>query len=154
MNRKPFLLLFAIIVLGYCSAAHAQTLDTYLSAADIEKATGLKEVKLSKSTQHGLAGTLQFKNKEGKTILSVKFNNASFYNKSEAAKVIKVQGDIKGIGEDAFYGADFSDSPNYLCFKKGKYRVELAAFISSKDVKPFLNIEQLKALAKAVASRM
>jgi hypothetical protein len=67
---------------------------------------------------------------------------------------VKVLGDIKGIGEDAFYGADFSDSPNYLCFKKGKYSVELVAFINRTDVNPFLTLEQLKALAKIIASRI
>jgi hypothetical protein len=154
MNRTLLLSFFAIMVFCFYAAAHAQTFDTYITAADIEKVTGLKDVKLSQSSQHGLAGSLHFKNKEGKTILGVKFNNAAFYNKSEAAKVIKVMGDIKGIGEDAFYGADFSDSPNYLRFKKGKYSVELAAFINSKDVKPYLDIEQLKALARIIASRM
>jgi hypothetical protein len=154
MNRTSFLSLFAIVVICFYATAHAETFDAYITAADIEKVTGLHDVKLSKSSQHGSAGTLQFKNKEGKTILVVKFNKSSLYDRSEKAKVLNVKGDIKGIGEDAFYGCNFSDSPNYLCFKKGKYSVDLAAFIRKDDVKPFLTLEQLKALAVIIASRM
>jgi hypothetical protein len=154
MSRTSVLSLFAIIGICFCSAAAAETLDKYITAADIEKVTGFQDVKLSKSSEHGSAGTLEFKNKEGKTILTVKFNKSSLYDRAEKAKVVNVKGDIKGIGEDAFYGSNFSDSPNYLCFKKGKFSVDLAAFIKREDGKPFLNLEQLKELAKIIASRI
>ena len=154
MSRTSVIFLFAIIALCFCSAVAAETFDKYISAADIEKVTGLQDVKLSKSSQHGSAGTLQFKNKEGKTILEVKFNKSSLYDRSEKAKIVNVKGDIKGIGEDAFYASNFSDSPNYLCFKKGKFSVDLAAFVKREDGKPFLTIEQLKELAKVIASRI
>jgi len=154
MSRTSFLFLFASIVICFCSAVAAETLDKYITAVDIEKVTGLQDVKLSKSSQHGSAGTLQFKNKEGKTILEVKFNKSSLYDRSEKAKVVNVKGDIKGIGEDAFYASNFSDSPNYLCFKKGKFSVDLAVFVKREDGKPFLTLEQLKALAKIIASRI
>ena len=154
MSRTPVLSLFAVMVICFCSAVAAETLDKYIFAADIEKVTGLQDVKLSKSSQHCSAGTLQFKNKEGKTILEVKFNKSSLYDRSEKAKVANVKGDIKGIGEDAFYASNFSDSPNYLCFKKGKYSVDLAAFVKREDGKPFLTLEQLKELAKIIASRI
>jgi len=41
-----------------------------------------------------------------------------------------------------------------LSFKKDKLYVELTAFINSKDVMPFLTMEQLKALGKIIASRI
>jgi hypothetical protein len=82
MNRTSVLSLFAIIVICFCPAVEAETLDKYISAADVEKATDFQDVKLSKNSQHGLAGTLQFKNKEGKTILEVKFNKSSLLTKA------------------------------------------------------------------------
>ena len=154
MSRTSVLFVFAIIVIWCCSAVAAETFDKYISAADIEKVTGLQDVKLSKSSQHGSAGTLQFKNKEGKTILEIKFNKSSLYDRSEKAKVVTVKGDITGIGEDAFYASNFSDSPNYLCFKKGKFSVDLAAFVKREDGKPFLTLEQLKSLARIISSRI
>jgi hypothetical protein len=154
MSRTWFLSLFAIGVICCFSAVAAETLDKYITVADIEKVTGFQDVKLSKNSQHGSAGTLQFKNKEGKTILEVKFNKASLYDRSEKVKVVNVKGDVTGIGEDAFYASNFSDSPNYLCFKKGKFSVDLAAFVKREDGKPFLTLEQLKALARIIASRM
>jgi hypothetical protein len=154
MSKTSVLFLFTIIVICCCSAVAAETFDKYISAADIEKVTGFQDVKLSKNSQHGSAGTLEFKNKEGKTILSVKFNKSSLYDRAEKAKVVNVKGDIKGIGEDAFYASNFSDSPNYLCFKKGNFSVDLAAFVKREDGKPFLTLEQLKELAKIIASRI
>jgi hypothetical protein len=154
MSRTLFLSLFAIIVICCCSAVAAETLDKYVTAADIEKVAGFQDVKLSKNSQHGSAGTLQFKNKEGKTILEVKFNKSSLYDRSEKVKVVNVKGDITGIGEDAFYASNFSDSPNYLCFKKGKFSVDLAAFVKREDGKPFLTLEQLKSLARIISSRI
>jgi hypothetical protein len=142
-----------MFIICFCTAAQAETYDKYLSAADIEKVTGFKEVKLSKSSQTKTAGSLQFKNNDGKVILSVRFNRPSFYNKAEAAKLGQIKGEIKGIGEDAYYGPNV-DNPYMLSFKKDTFYVELTAFINSKEVMPFLTMEQLKALGKIIASRI
>jgi hypothetical protein len=83
----------------------------------------------------------------------VRFNRPSFYNKAEATKLGQIKGEIKGIGEDAYYGPNV-DTPYMLSFKKDKLYVELTAFINSKDVMPFLTMEQLKALGKIIASRI
>jgi hypothetical protein len=153
MNRRSFLSLLVMLSICFCTAAQAEPYDKYLSTADIEKVTGFKEVKLSQSSQTKTAGSLKFKNKDGKVILLVRFNSPSFYNKSEATKLGQIKGEIKGIGEDAYYGPNV-DTPYMLSFKKDKLYVELSAFINSKDVMPFLTMEQLKALGKIIASRI
>lgn len=153
MNSRSFLFLSVMFIMCFGTAAQAETFDKYLSAADIEKVTGFKEVMLSKSSQQGSAGSLQFKNKDGKVILLVRFNSPSFYNKAEATKLGQIKGEIKGIGEDAYYGPNVA-TPYMLSFKKNKLYVELTAYINSKDVMPFLTMEQLKALGKIIASRI
>ena len=153
MNRKSFLYLPVFYLIFLCVAAQAGTFDKYLSAADVEKATGLKSVKLSYSTQKDSVGYLQFKNKEGKQILIARFNRASSFNKAKVKKMGGVKGEIKGLGEDAYYGPDIN-LPNVLSFKKGKVSVELSAVMNWKDVKPYLTINQLKALGRIIAARI
>ena len=64
-----------------------------------------------------------------------------------------MEGEVSGIGDDAYYGPD-NKFPNVLSFKKGKVSVELSAVINWKDVKPFLTMEQLKALGSIIAARI
>ena len=165
MNKKSILLasLLVMVLAGSLLAAAQQaqqtgTLDKYLSAADIQAVTGFTNVKLSQSSQKGLTGNLHFVNKDGRPILVVKILRAALYKRSEAQSLGLIKGDVKGIGEDAYFGPNI-DTPYILSFKKGERYVELSTLYNKDDFRegklmPFISIEQLEALGKLIASRI
>ena len=151
---------FLLAVMGFTPvfAQKADKYEKYLTTADSTQVTGFKGVELSESTQSSSTGHLYFSNKEGKQILKVKFYRASLYKKDEATKQGLVKGEVKGIGEDAYYGPN-ADMPYILSFKKGEFYVELSTIFNKDNVKDgklqlFLTMEQLKALGKTIASRI
>jgi hypothetical protein len=159
-RRVSISILFLLTIVGFDSAfaQKAGKYEKYLTTDDITRVTGVKDVRLSESTQSSSTGHLYFSNREGKQILKVKFYRASLYKKNEATKLGLVKGEVKGIGEDAYYGPN-AEMPYILSFKKGEVYVELSTIVNKNAAKDgklqlFLTIEQLKALGKTIASRI
>ena len=151
MAKKVTALWVILIILacvGLTGADQGGTIQKFLTTADIQGATGLMGVRLSQSTER----VMHFVNKEGKPILIAKFLKSKIYKKSEAAGLGLVKGDVKEIGEDAYYGPKV-DTPYILTFKKGDYCVELSTVFDQK-VKLYLTMEQLQAIGKIIASRI
>ena len=145
------------------AAATAAMAGQSLSPADIEKATGLQGVHLVPGTAPGaVPGRDNYADASGKIVLWFQtMNRAGFLRaKGQAAKMmngIVVQpalyhGAVTGIGEDAF------DSPDGKVQSAIYVRKGDAAFgvISNLDAagKPRITMDQLKAIAAAVVSRM
>jgi len=158
MNRFHALLLSIASVLPLAclaSTSQAGTYEKYLSADEVKTVAGMDAVTLKpeKDTE-----PLKFTNGGGSPILSVRFATAKTYNKEEAKKIGIFKESLSGIGEDAFSSP--SADPQYsLYFKKGPLAVTLTAFYNanSKSGAPtpyFFTIDQLKELAKRIASKI
>jgi hypothetical protein len=149
--------LLVFTVTGFAAAQQPTKYEKYLTAADIEKATGLKNIKLTESRASSSTGSLEFRDMEGSRVLTAKFYKVVNYKKEEEKKGGMVKGEIKGIGEDAYYGPNI-DLPYILTFKKKEFCVVLATIInndaSGSKFVLFVSMEQLKAIAKIIDSRI
>ena len=137
------------IVLAAALPLFADTLayDTFLTTADVEKVSGLKNL-----TRKVAGPELKFS--EGtKLVLNVRFQGAKAYRlNKETADYVK--GEVAGVGEEAFYGP--AANPQYvLIFRNKDSCVRLYTYIDKSDPsKTVLTMDQLIALGKIIASRM
>jgi len=161
MKKLSFVsaLLLGLFVLTV--AAQAGMYDKYLSAADVSKLTGLQAV-----TMKADASELTFRS--GKhlflTVRFTKFTKPQAY--TDTKKTVATTGkitQIKGIGEDAFSAAALGSDVDYLIYvKKGNLYVTLTDFYSSERISAgkkgadqlYLTMDQLKAIAKLIASKL
>lgn len=140
--------------LGLALSAFAQgSYERYLTAADIEKATGLSGVTIiARGSAAGAGGDLNFADGAGELLLMVQFadakNFAGFKNKYGKAPV-------SGVGDQAVQGGSMPDMPdNLLAFTKGTRCVVLTAFGDFVNKKVYLTVDQLTSLGKVIASRL
>jgi hypothetical protein len=135
------------------SASAQNPNEKYLTAGDVEKATGIKGIALvPRGSVAGAGGDLNFADASGELILMVQFTEASNYSgfKNKYAK-----SSVSGIGEQAFEGAAMPGMPdNLVAFTKGNRCVVLTAFADFIKKKVYLTVDQLVALGKAIASRL
>src|SRR5512139_1513821 len=101
--------------------------EKYLTASAMEKATGMKGIRLvPRGSVAGAGGDLNFADASGELILMVQFTEAKNYEKfqkrySKAA--------VTGLGDQAFLGAAMPGMPeNLVAFTKGANCVVLTAF--------------------------
>lgn len=127
--------------------AETATYDKYLTAADVEKVTGLKSL-----TRKVGGRELKF-TENNKMVLNVKFQGAKAYKLNKETKEY-VKGEVAGVGEEAFYGP--AANPQYvLIFRKKDFCVRIYTYIDTNDPsKTVLTMAQLIALGKIVASRI
>jgi hypothetical protein len=127
--------------------------DKYLTAGDVEKATGIKGVALvPRGSAAGAGGDLNFADASGELILMVQFTDAGNFTgfKNKYAK-----GPVSGVGDQAFQGAAMAGMPdNLIAFTKGTRCVVLTAFADFIKKKVYLTVDQLTALGKVIASRL
>ena len=147
--KKTILCLLGITVLLAASIsilAETATYDKYLTAADVEKVTGLKGL-----TRKVDGRELKFTEKS--LVLNVKFQGAKAYKLNKETKEY-VKGEVAGVGEEAFYGP--AANPQYvLIFRKKDFCVRIYTYIDTNDPsKTVLTMAQLIALGKVVASRI
>jgi hypothetical protein len=140
--------------LGLALTAFAQgSSEKYLTAADVEKVTGMKGVRLvPRGSAAGAGGDLNFADDAGELLLMVQFadakNFAGFKNKYG-------KGAVSGVGDQAIQGGSMPGMPdNLLAFTKGTHCVVLTAFGDFVNKKVYLTIEQLASLGKVIASRL
>lgn len=137
--------------------AATKSYNDYLTAADIEKVSGLTGVELiPRNPKIGAGGTLNFATTNGDTnlIVMVQVVSKSYYEGYK--EVCKENSGIKGLGDQAMRGATISNYPeNLVAFTKGNTCIALTVFGNMKDIgKNMLTIEQTTELAKIIASRL
>ncbi len=140
--------------LGCASIAFAQgAYEKYVTAADVEKATGMKGVALiPRGSAAGAGGDLNFADDAGELILMVQFadakNFASFKTKYGKSAV-------SGVGDQAVEGGSMPGMPdNLLVFTKGAHCIVLTSFGDFVTKRLYLTIDQLTSLGKVIAARL
>jgi hypothetical protein len=142
------------LLISTVPAALAQNqYEKYLTAADVEKITGIKGVNLiPRGSVAGAAGDLNFSDASGELILMVQFTDAKNY---ESFKNKYPKGAVSGVGNQAVQGALMPGMPdNLLVFTKGAHCIALTAFGDFIKKKVYLTTDQLIALGKLIASRL
>jgi hypothetical protein len=127
--------------------------DKYLTAADVEKVTGMKGVKaIARGSVSAAGGDLNFADAAGELILMVQFTDAK---KFAGFKTKYASSAVPGVGDQAVQGAVMPGMPdNLLAFTKGAQCVVLTAFADFTTNRVYLKIDQLSALGKLIASRI
>lgn len=140
--------------LGLALSALAQDPnEKYLTGADVEKATGMKGIKLiPRGSVAGAGGDLNFVDASGELILMAQFTDARNYT---GFKAKYAKGTVVGVGDEAVLGAIMPGmTENLLAFRRGTHCVVLTAFADFVKQKVYLTAEQLTALGKLIASRI
>jgi hypothetical protein len=119
--------------------------DKYLTAADVEKVSGLKGL-----TQKVFSHELIFSGNK-KLVLDVSFEGAKFYKLYKGTKDY-VKGEVAEVGEEAFYGPA-ANPQHILIFRKKDFCVTLYTYRNDPS-KTILTMDQLIALGKIAASRI
>jgi hypothetical protein len=142
----------------YLTSTFAQTADSRLTVADVEKVSGIKGIQqVAPGSVIGAGPGLNFAGPDKKMVLMVNFGTAALYQ-SAKTKIVPLtnlpilHAEVRGIGDEAF------DSPpgplQYVVYvRKGTNAISLTAYIVGKD-KATLTIDQLKQLAMIIVSRM
>ena len=144
------------------AVASAQPVDRRLTVADVEQATGVKPVHVvGAGALPGAGPGLNFATADNRMLLMVNFGSEELYTRAKTQKEMEVGGKkypmelyhapVAGIGDEAF------DSPpgpdQYIIYlRKGKNAASVSTYLQKG--KPRLSMEQLKAVAKVVASRL
>ena len=146
-----------VIVLSMGAAiARAQAPDNRLTIADVEKLSGLKGVtQVARGSTPGAGGNLNFVGPEGKLLLMVNFGSAAFYDGAKKAPMV-FHALVPGLGDEAFDGPTTGAVQYTLYVKKGSKAFSLASFFvpRSRPMQPRLSMDQLKAAAKIILSRL
>jgi hypothetical protein len=156
MRKWHVAMVFFMIVAGLSATAFAAgQFDHIISAADVDKATGLTGVKqvprepLNKFRN----GDLNFVQKNDQPLLMVQFRPA-FMLETLRSDSGYFKASVPGVGEEAFTSPSF-DPQFSINFRKGNTVAIVTTHIDPKDKKKtILSMDQLIALAKLVASRM
>lgn len=154
--KSRLIVVLLIVTSSFLSAgtSPAGQFDAIISAADVEKVTGMTGVK-----QVPRDRTSKFKNGDlnfiviDQPILMIEFRPGFAF---EAMKTDSgyYKTPVQGIGEEAFTSPAF-DPQFSVNFRKGKYVAVITTHIDGKDKKrTILSMDQLVSLAKLVASRM
>jgi hypothetical protein len=155
MSRSSFVC-GTYLCLILCLAANAlaqEPNEKYLTASDMEKATGLKGINLvPRGSVAGAGGDLNFTDSSGELILMVQFTDARSY---AGFKAKYAKGTAAGIGDEAVMGAIVPGmAENLLAFRKGAHCVVLTAFADFVNQRVYLTVDQLTALGRLIASRL
>jgi len=117
----------------------------YLTAADVEEATGLAGLK---ATEEGLS--LKFTDSNDVVVYEARFYGTDFYE-DEVGANRKLYTDVPGVGEKA--AICIPDSPYRLVFVKGNRCVMTQTLSKNADGEYLLSEEQLISIAKIIASK-
>jgi len=128
--------------------------DKYLAVADIEKVTGLSDLKqVPREPRKGAGGHLNFADKNGSMILTASFLTAQEYGFYRNEKRM-LKATIPGVGDGAMTGP--AADPQYMFLaRKGDKCVALSTFVDpANPEKTLLTMDQLIALGKIVVERL
>lgn len=156
MSRNKGLILAMAVVslcvwLGRLTGAAQSSFDKFLTVSDVEKATGLKGVKiLPQDFSKILAGDLNGVRQDGTLLLRVNFWDLKTYELAKLGYPYAVD----GLADEAFEGPTGSIEHGELTFRKGNRAAVVASEIDPKTNKPFVFGKPLRELARIIASRM
>lgn len=154
---------FAAIAVTGCIAATAWAgqFDNIITAAEVEKATGLagvRQVPRDKAapgyTENKLlTGDLNFVRKDGQPILMIQFRPAFVFDQFKADTDYH-KAPVPGIGSSAFSSPVYP--PQYsINFVKGSYYAVVTTHLDPADKsRTLITFDQLVVIARLVASRM
>ena len=152
----------AVLALTFATAAAAAA-PAAVTPADIEKATGLKGVHLVPATAAGsVPGRDNYADASGRVVLWFQAIPGPMFARAKAqpAKVMNgmeiepklYHAAVSGLGEEAFDSPD-GRQQHALYVRKGDSAFGLISNVDRAG-KPVVSMEQLKALASAILSRM
>jgi hypothetical protein len=139
------------------SAGDATTLavGSLLTAADVEKISGLKGIRIVPyDPSKGAGGDINLATSEGKLVVMGNFGDGARFDSEKVTPNYRKA--IPGLGDAAFVGPSKDIMPTlYIVgFKKGDHTALLTTFFKGTNVKStMLSVQQLKRLAAIVASR-
>ena len=155
MKKKLVIVVSVAFVLMIHSVVLAGQFDNILTAADVEKATGLTGIKKvpHDSSNKFLNGDINFVLKDGQPILMIQFRPLFIFDKyKEDPGYFKTP--LTGIGEEAFTSPAF-DPQFSINFRKNNHVAVVTTNIDPKDSKKtILSMEQLTTISKVLASKM
>jgi len=125
------------------TAAYANPYAQSLTVADVEKITGISGIRCEMEPL-----TLHFYLEDGREILRVQFRGKIYFDYQKAESKYSP---ISGVGEAALVGT--LQLPIQLLFVKGKDCIDITTF-PEEGLKLFLSLDQLKAVASYILSRM
>jgi hypothetical protein len=128
------------------SEAAGSVYEQYLTAADVEEATGLTGLT---ATEEGLS--LKFAGSDGVAVYEAKFYGTDFYE-DEVGANRDYYTDVPGVGEKAAIA--IPDMPYRLVFIKGDYCVMTQTLSRNADGEYLFTEEQLVSIAKVIASKL
>ena len=161
MKRQLFLL-FALVA---CITPALAAAGPSLTPADIEQATGLRGVHLlPPATKGAVPGQSNYADGSGKIVLWFHDFDAQGFARAKAQPAKTTSGieiepklfhaAIAGVGDEAFDSPD-GKLQHAIYVRKGQAAFALTANITgARGDKPTVTMDQLKALAKIVLSRM
>lgn len=161
MKNLLVLVLVCAFAVGLVGNVRAGQYDNIVSAADVERATGLqgiKQVPRVKATDGMtanklLTGDLNFVRQDGEPVLIIQFRPVFVYDGMKADSGY-FKAAVPGIGDEAFLSPSFPPQ-NAVNIRKGSHVAVVTAHIDPKDSsKTIISLDQLTSVAKLVASRM
>ena len=153
MKKFVLAMISLAIMAGLSATVYAEgQFDHVITAADVEKLTGLKGVKQvpREKLNKFRNGDLNFVLGDDKPLLMIQFRPGYVFETMKADS----KASIPGVGEEAFSSPAF-DPQFSVNFLKGNYYAIVTTHVDEKDkTKTALNMDQLIAIAKLVASKM
>lgn len=145
----------ACVTILFLETASAGKFDNIISAADVEKITGISEIKQVPRVQSNKFknGDINFVSARDEPLLMIEFRPAFVFSAMKAdSGYFKTS--LPGIGEEAFTSPSF-DPQFSVNLIKGKHVAVVTTHIDGQDKKKtVIKMEHLIALAKLVAARM
>ncbi len=133
--------------------ADTKRYETYLTAEDVERISGLCNVRrILFHPLTFLGSDLNFINEEGSKILCVEFTKSHQYEMFRTMMPKEFLAPVEGIGDEALISP--GQASPIIIFRKGDQAVSLTTTETKGTLKTLLTVEQLIALAKLVASRL
>lgn len=156
MKKFVLAMLSLAIIAGLSATLSAEgQFDHVITAADVEKITGLKGVKQvpREKLNKFRNGDLNFVLSDDKPLFMIQFRPSYVFAAMKADSGY-VKASVPGVGEEAFSSPAF-DPQFSINFLKGNYYAIVTTHVDAKDkTKTVLKMDQLIAVAKLVASRM
>ena len=155
MNKTLTLIAFFILCFTSLSNRVIVESENLLTVDDVEKATGMKGIKLiPRNPAIGAGGDLNFALEDNTLLLIVAIQDISLYTEWKKQEGF-FHAAVSGIGDEAFEGPSFGEYRYVLIFRKEKNAISLSSFFNMEaGGKPFLSQEQLRELAKIMISRL
>jgi len=138
---------------GQTAKPTSSAYEKLLTVADVESATGIKGTKrVAPGSVRGTGGNLNFAQADGSLLLMVRFGDAELFKKWKAQEGL-FKSAVNDIGDEAFIGPAV-ENPYVLYVRKRNQAFSLSSFLNTDTLKPLVNQNQLRSLAKIILPRL